>query len=268
MKFSTPHKIHINTNIYEQTHVGKDCRFKIPILKHGQTFVIDYAAILTNQGTETISRSFCLFISLRCFHQVFASHRLDIFTFFSIQDIVLFSRIHDNKRLNSAACDRFANCLHLTSRTSSLPTVILRISMHFFNSSAKVGFLLLQTAHWIKTNGFSASTSKPSIRAACCTGRSSSNFTLNEMWVKGNLGICLIPMGTVNSSQHLVSLTSCIYIAILYSLYSWWFSTFWWPMISLLSLWLFPCAASNLGPGPLMVVFFSKATWERIAGPK
>lgn len=76
--------------------------------------------------------------------------------------------------------------------------------------SPRVAFFWLQTAYWIKTSGFSASTSKPSIRAACCTGRSSSNFTLNEMWVKGKIGICLIPMGTVNSNHHLVSLTSCI----------------------------------------------------------
>lgn len=48
----------------------------------------------------------------------------------------------------------------------------------------RVAFFWLQTAYWIKTSGFSASTSKPSIRAACCTGRSSSNFTQNEMWGK------------------------------------------------------------------------------------
>lgn len=49
----------------------------------------------------------------------------------------------------------------------------------------RVDFFWLQTAYWIKTSRFSASTSKPSIRAACCTGRSSSNFTLNELWWRG-----------------------------------------------------------------------------------
>ena len=145
----------------------------------------------------------------------------------------------------------------------------------------RVAFFWLQTAYWIKTSGFSASTSKPSIRAACCTGRSSSNFTLNEMWGKRQSWNLLDSHGHSKLQPPSCIPTSCTTNYCIQIDISW----FWYfmydiqfeniqcifmkwkkiPMTTGFLCWNLVLLLT-LVPRPFMVVFFSKATCERMAG--
>ena len=118
------------------------------------------------------------------------------------------------KRLNCAGCDRFANCLHLTSLTF-IPAYRDLADQHAFLQFLRQGLAFFLASNCLLNQNQQVFCLNFQPKHSGCLLHRSFIFKLHPewdvvTWAKGNLGICLIPMGTVKSSHHLVSLTSCI----------------------------------------------------------